>query len=78
MVKAIVTRQNPDGTFDEVGMNSRYITGTYVSVDSLLRRHKLPNWWKGSEVRYEFYFGESISGVPFRTVYSSKAKGNKK
>lgn len=36
-MRAIITRQNPDGTYDTVGMNNRSLTKDYGSVHALVR-----------------------------------------
>jgi hypothetical protein len=36
-MKAIITRQNADGTYDEVGINNRMLRSEYKSIKSLLR-----------------------------------------
>lgn len=50
---AVVTRQNPDGTYDEVGMRNRRVTAEYSSKQMLLK-HGLPRGWQGS-MRIELF-----------------------
>lgn len=64
MIKAIVTRQNVDGTED---VGSRYVTGGYPSVEELLNNHQAPWHWEGSTVKYEFLH-ESLD-EPFQINY---------
>lgn len=61
-MKAIVTRANPDGSFDEVGMNNRFVTNTYKTKHGLLR-YGIPAIFKG-KVRIEIFNGSSIYGSP--------------
>lgn len=73
---AIVTKQNADGTFDEVGMDNRTIVGNnfgkkrYKSVQTLVH-YGLPNGWKGRHnLRIECYrCGELLHETPFATYY---------
>lgn len=36
-MKAIITRPNSDGTYDDVGMNNQYLTSHYKTKTGLLR-----------------------------------------
>ena len=47
----IVTRQNPDGSYDEVGMLNRRIYRQYNSIKTALR-YAAKNWT--GPVRFEF------------------------
>ncbi len=61
-MKYIVTRQNPDGSYDEVGMNNRTIFEG-KSYPRVLR--KISAWANGRTVRIEEY-SNSILGKPLR------------
>lgn len=37
MAQFIVTRKNSDGSFDDVGMNNRYLTSNYKTLAGLIR-----------------------------------------
>ena len=65
-MKAIVTRQNEDGTFNEVGMNTRYISDEYKLLRNLLTFGVSAR--KGI-YRLEIYHGNSIFGAPQRVIY---------
>jgi hypothetical protein len=54
-MRAIITRPNTDGSYDEVGMNNRMLTGEYKTRWGLLK-YSLPKWWKG-KIRVEIYRG---------------------
>ena len=45
MNKFIVTRKNKDGSFDNVGMNNRYLTSEYKTLSGLIR-HGISEQWK--------------------------------
>jgi hypothetical protein len=66
MIKAIVTRQNKDGTFDEVGMNNRTI------VQAKGRNHILKTareYGSGRKCRIEMFFCNGFYGNPFEIVF---------
>jgi hypothetical protein len=60
MIKAIVTKQNADGTFDEVGMNNRTIIGPYKRLSTILKH---ADEWAGPNktIRVELYRNTSLS-----------------
>jgi len=68
MVRAIITRQNKDGSYDEVGTNNRTLLSRKLkrSIDYLVQ-----GWADGYQVTYriELYHGESIYGTPDTTYY---------
>ena len=70
-MRAIITKQNEDKSFDECGMNNRRVTKSYKSVATLLK-YGLPKFWKSSTVRVEFFLGESILGKPFDTIITNR------
>lgn len=64
----LVTRQNENGTFDEVGMNNRRIYREYQSVRSALRYAARD--WVGT-LRFEFFPDQGFMNPatkPFRTA----------
>lgn len=65
-MKAIVTRPNTDNTYDEVGMNNRYLTSRYRTEKGLLR-YGIAKHFKG-KIRVEIYYG-NIYGKPDKTIY---------
>jgi hypothetical protein len=66
-MKYLVTRQNPDGSYDEVGMNNRTIFEG-KSYPQILR--KISAWANGRSVRIEEY-PSSILGKPSRETIIS-------
>lgn len=50
---AVITKRNDDGTYDEVGMRNRRITGEYKSLATMLRGHGRPQ--TPGTYRYELY-----------------------
>lgn len=65
-MRVIVTRQNEDGTYDEVGMSNRFLK-TYKS---LKRAHKeAKSYSAGRKYRLEIFYGESIYGKPNKIEY---------
>jgi hypothetical protein len=78
MMKAIVTRQNADGSYDAVGMNNRRVTRTYFSEANLLRyglRFCAGLWPKGTHIRVEIFRGDRIPSdpntSPVKTIYAT-------
>ena len=66
-MKAIVTRQNSDGSFDEVGMNNRAVFGPYSSQRTIDR---LASEFAGHRgYRIEMYRCDSIYGDPDRVYF---------
>jgi len=65
-MKAIITRQNKDGSYDDCGMNNRFLTGEYKTLKGLFRygvpKHK-------GVYRVEVFYGDSIYGEPFCVKY---------
>lgn len=67
-MKAIITRPNSDGTYDDVGMNNRTVSGTYRLLSNLIK-HGTPKHFKG-RLRYELFYGDSIlPEKPDKTAY---------
>jgi hypothetical protein len=56
MLKIIVTKQNSDGTYDEVGMNNRTLFSHYTTVRGAMKYGVLP-YGKGKAIRVEVYPG---------------------
>ena len=52
MSKFIVTRKNKDGSFDNVGMNNRYLTSEYKTLSGLIR-HGISKQWKQTGFRVQ-------------------------
>lgn len=61
-MKAIITRANPDGSFDEVGMNNRTVTKSYKTREGLFK-YGIPDSFNG-RLRIEIFAGDSIYGKP--------------
>lgn len=65
-MKAIVTRQNADGTYDCVGMNNRTVVGPYKTRWGLRRygvEYHLEKWaMQGprKQVRIELFYGDNL------------------
>lgn len=72
-MKAIITRPNSDGTYDDVGMNNRTVVGPYKLLNNLIR-HGTPQHFKGKgRLRYELFYGDSIlPEKPDKTIYWGK------
>lgn len=73
-MKLIITKQNPNGSFDEVGMNNRRLYSQYKSMHSAVRYANTD--WAGKEavLRLEFFADEGFTGgnQPFNTVFVEK------
>ena len=52
MSKFIVTRKNKDGSFDNVGMNNRYLTSEYKTLSGLIR-YGISEQWKQNGFRVQ-------------------------
>lgn len=52
MSKFIVTRKNKDGSFDNVGMNNRYLTSKYKTLSGLIR-YGISEQWKRDGFRVQ-------------------------
>lgn len=75
-MKAIATVQNPDGTYDEVGMNNRRTTNAYQTERGLMRyglKFCAGLWPHGARVRVEIFTGDRVptnpETKPVKTVY---------
>lgn len=77
-IKAIVTAQNDDGSYSEVGTNTRRVTKAYTSERTLMRyglRWCPAEFGVGRRIRIEMFQGERIptdeNAKPFKTVYAT-------
>lgn len=52
MSKFIVTRKNKEGSFDNVGMNNRYLTSKYKTLSGLIR-YGISEQWKRDGFRVQ-------------------------
>ncbi len=67
-MKAIITVQNADGTYDEVGMNNRTMVSHLKSERGILKWAKeYANVRKAKNIRLEF-FGSNIYKDAFKTI----------
>lgn len=64
-MKAILTKQNDNGTYDSVGMRNRSIVSNYATKKGLLRFAVKP-FGNGRKVRVEI-LGSSIYDKPVET-----------
>jgi hypothetical protein len=71
-MKAIVTRQNADGTYDSVGMNNAYLTSQYRTIKGLLR-YGIAKHFKGL-IRIELYFGNLYQEKPDKTIFVTRCQ----
>lgn len=67
-MKAIVTKQNLDGTYNEVGMNTRCVLGPYVNKSFIQKKAR--NYSGKNPYRIE-YFVDSILIDPISIEYVS-------
>lgn len=63
MSKYLVTRQNADGSYDEVGMNNCYIVSGYKTYKNAFK-YGINPFGNGRKVRVEVY-GDNIHTKPF-------------
>ena len=66
-MRAVLTIQNKDGTYDEVGTMNRSIVGPATSMKSLITQSRAVTW--GRPARLEIYNGTSINGDPKEVKY---------
>jgi hypothetical protein len=67
-MKIICTRQNEDKTYDEVGMNNRFLTSKYTTTNGFLR-YGIPTHFYGNDIRLEVWFGDNIYRAPDKVLY---------
>lgn len=65
-MQMIVTKRNPDGSYDEVGMNNRALFSQYRTISGAIRYGAKP-YANGRPCRVEFF--SNIYGQPFKTIY---------
>jgi hypothetical protein len=67
-LKIICTRQNKDKTYDEVGMNNRYLTSKYTTTNGFLR-HGIRTEFYGNNIRLEVWYGNNIYRDPDKVLF---------
>lgn len=71
-MRAIISRQREDGTYADVGMNDRTLTGSYKTINNIIR-YGIPNHYKGRQVRLELFHDGSINSpaneAPFKILF---------
>jgi|WetSurMetagenome_2_1015567.scaffolds.fasta_scaffold104786_3 hypothetical protein len=72
-MKAIIIKQNKNGTYDECGMNNRHLTSHYKTIESLLR-YGIAKRFSG-KVRIELFFDSIYQEKPDDILYVEFAKG---
>jgi hypothetical protein len=65
----IITRQNSDGSFDEVGMNNRCIVRGYKTYKNAFK-YGINPFGHGKVCRVEEFAGDSVQGDP-RQVFQT-------
>ncbi len=63
----IITKQNPDGTYDDVGMSNMTLLHEYKSVATAWK-YCISKWEKGM-YRIEVYGEQTSFGRSFQTIY---------
>lgn len=69
MTTYILTRQNNDGSYDEVGMNNRCIIRGYKTYRNAFKFGINP-FGRGRTVRVEQYAGENVQCEPSIVFYT--------
>jgi hypothetical protein len=67
-VKIICSRQNSDGSYDDVGMNNRFLTSQYNTVRGFIR-YGIPTSYYGNTLRLEVFYGDNVYRDPDKTQY---------
>ena len=66
-MKFLVTRQNKDGSFDEVGMTNRTLYSDLKTIKGAARRAR--KLWPNADLRIEVFAAERFYGEPLQTVF---------
>jgi hypothetical protein len=69
-MQIIVTKQNPNGTYDEVGMNNRALFSQYKTISGAIRYGAKP-YANGKPCRVEFF--TNVYADPFKVIYINGA-----
>lgn len=68
-MKIICTRQNEDGSFDDVGTNNKFLTSHYKTVQGFIR-YGIPETYRKRNLRIEIYHDHNFYiAPPCRTIY---------
>jgi hypothetical protein len=67
MIKAIVTKINLEGFYENVGMNNRTVIGPYKRESYIVKLAK--QYGRGRNVRVEFYRVADFYGAPYKIEY---------
>jgi hypothetical protein len=67
-MKIICTRQNKDKSYDQVGMNNRFLTSKYNTTNAFLR-HGIRTDYYGNNLQLEVWFGDNIYRAPDKVLY---------
>ena len=66
-MKFLITRQNKDGSFDEVGMTNRTLYSDLKTINGAARRAR--KLWPNAGLRIEAFSAERFYGEPSQTVF---------
>ena len=69
-VKIICTRQNENGSYDEVGMKNRCFTSKYATTSGFIR-YGIPSQFYGNRIRVQVWYGENIYRQSDKVIYMS-------
>ena len=67
-MKAIITKKNQNGSYDECGMNNRFLTSTYKTVKGLIK-YGISKNWRSQGVRIEVFNYNLYQENPDKTIY---------
>lgn len=67
-MKIICTRQNKDGSFDEVAGDNKFVTRDYTTSNGFIR-YGIPARFYGHKLKIDIYYGDSVYQDPNKTVY---------
>ncbi len=67
-MKIICTRQNKDGSYDEVGMRNRFLTSSYKTTNGFIR-YGIPTNFYGNTLKLEVFYGDSVYTDPDKVRY---------
>jgi hypothetical protein len=68
LMKIIYTRQNKDGSYDEVGMNNQRLTSNYTTTNGFIR-YGIPSDFYGNTLRLQVFYGDNIYRAPDKVMF---------
>lgn len=68
-MKIICTRQNEDGSFDNVGTNNRFLTSHYKTIRGFIR-YGIPETYRKRNLRIDIFHDHNFYvAPPYKIIY---------